>query len=280
MIYVVGAVAMDMIAIRDRFSRGTSNPAEIRLDVGGVGYRIYRGLATPQKRLITAVGRDYAGGPLERALAGDDRVFCRQTDAEHSAVYMAMMESGDLLLGASDMSVIRDGLDPELVLTSLGDLEADDILVLEANLSPRLVARLLEAHGDRVRIVFQAVSVEKAAEHSAVLRGLFLVSATEDEAGALLSGRDRSPADVRDWLSQQENRSLLVTRGARGASLHTTHQTFHARPPEVIAAGDTTGAGDRLLAHYINALSGGASEKEALAAAVDRTAGDIKEGRL
>ena len=111
MITVVGAVALDIIAVRDRFARGTSNPAEIRLEVGGVGYRIYRGLAAADKRFITAVGRDYTGGPLEEALGSDSRITYRLTDRDHSAVYMAMMESGELRLGASDMSVIRRGLD-------------------------------------------------------------------------------------------------------------------------------------------------------------------------
>ena len=47
MICVVGALAVDMLVRRDRFLRGTSNPAAIALEPGGVGYRIFAGLPVP-----------------------------------------------------------------------------------------------------------------------------------------------------------------------------------------------------------------------------------------
>ncbi len=44
MVTVVGAVAIDMIAVRERFLEGTSNPSDIRLGLGGVGWRSFSNL--------------------------------------------------------------------------------------------------------------------------------------------------------------------------------------------------------------------------------------------
>ena len=61
MVFVVGAVAIDLIAMRAKFLDGTSNPSDIRVGLGGVGYRIFSNLEVPRK-FITAL----AGDPISR----------------------------------------------------------------------------------------------------------------------------------------------------------------------------------------------------------------------
>ena len=57
MIVVVGAVSIDLIAVREKFLDGTSNPSDIRLGLGGVGWRIFSDLEAP-RRFVTALARD------------------------------------------------------------------------------------------------------------------------------------------------------------------------------------------------------------------------------
>jgi ATP-dependent Clp protease ATP-binding subunit ClpA len=57
MIMVVGAVGIDMVAMRERFLDGTSNPSDIRVGLGGVGYRIFSNLDAP-RRYVTALAAD------------------------------------------------------------------------------------------------------------------------------------------------------------------------------------------------------------------------------
>jgi len=57
MVFVVGAVAIDMVAVRERFLDGTSNPSDIRMGLGGVGYRVFSNLDCP-RRFITALAAD------------------------------------------------------------------------------------------------------------------------------------------------------------------------------------------------------------------------------
>ena len=81
MTVVVGAAAVDVVARRERFLAGTSNPAAIRWAAGGVGYRIWRRLPSPSScsrpwattRLATGWGKrigavraGQAAGPAAR----------------------------------------------------------------------------------------------------------------------------------------------------------------------------------------------------------------------
>ncbi|HUJ76496.1 MAG TPA: hypothetical protein VL359_16665, partial [bacterium] len=57
MVSVVGALAIDLVAVRERFLDGTSNPSDIRMGLGGVGYRVFSNLEVP-RQFITALGSD------------------------------------------------------------------------------------------------------------------------------------------------------------------------------------------------------------------------------
>ena len=57
MIYVAGAVCFDVIAERESYIPGTSNPARITARLGGVAYNIFSHLSEP-RRLVTALGDD------------------------------------------------------------------------------------------------------------------------------------------------------------------------------------------------------------------------------
>src|SRR5512137_2771234 len=70
MLVVVGAAAVDVVASRERFLGGTSNPADIRWEAGGVGCRIWRRLPAP-KLLLSAVGKDPAGRWLEERIRSE-----------------------------------------------------------------------------------------------------------------------------------------------------------------------------------------------------------------
>ncbi len=166
MIFVVGAVAIDMIAVREKFLEGTSNPSDIKLGLGGVGYRIFSNLDAP-RRFITALGVDPISQWARQALEADGDValqVVRGADAG-PPLYLALMEKGSLKVGASDFRIVEESLSADFVISRLGDPGQKDFLVLDANLSPRLLADLTRRYADRTRVVFEPVSVEKAVRH-------------------------------------------------------------------------------------------------------------------
>lgn len=294
---------MDLVARRGRFLRGTSNPAAIRWTAGGVGYRIWRRLPAP-RLLLSAVGDDPAGRWLEQAIGAEARRSRRQgrgagqrpasraellrLPRQATACYCALMQSGRLLYGAADMSVIERGLTLPRLGPHLPSLGAEDLLVLEANLAPGLVRALLARFAGRTRVVFEGVSVEKLRRHEPGLRGLYLLSVNREEAGALRTRVAPGTSGER-WIAQFLQKrgiaNLLVPRGAGGVRLHSlgpegrVHSARFA-PARVVRARDSTGAGDRLLAAVLARVGGGASIARAVPAAMREVEKALEEGTL
>jgi pseudouridine kinase len=259
MIKVVGAVAVDMVAVRDRFLDGTSNPSDIRFGLGGVGYRIFSNLETP-KLFITALADDPISRWAREALETDGDValqLVRSKDAR-PPLYLALMESGSLKVAASDFRIVEQSLSIDFVTKSIGEPGPDDYLVLDANLSPALLSRLIELYAGHTRLVFEPVSVEKAARHGDALRDIFLMTPTGEELASLCHG------DVGSYMKSRRIGAILETRGHEGAVLYSGGSRQEFPPATVVKAADTTGAGDLLLSQILTLLHGGTDLADAV----------------
>jgi len=264
MVFVVGAVAIDLIAVRERFLDGTSNPSDIRMGLGGVGFRIFSGVEAP-RRLVTALASDPISRWAREALEADGDVAIQEVKGREAGppLYLALMESGSLKVAASDFRIVEQSLTEDFVVRAVGDAGEKDFLVLDANLAPRLLARLVARYAGKTRVVFEPVSVEKARRHLAALRHLFLTTPTTEELESLC------PGDLFAFMGERSIDAVLLTRGAAGTRLfHRGTETDFA-PRFVVRARDTTGAGDQLLALVVSYLHEGRDLANAVRAAMD-----------
>jgi sugar/nucleoside kinase (ribokinase family) len=268
MVWVVGAVGIDMIAMREKFLDGTSNPSDIRFGLGGVGHRIFTNLDVP-KRFVTALGTDPISRWAREILEEDGNAAIQEVKGRDAGppLYLALMESGNLKVAASDFRIVEQALSAEYVERIVGDPGPDDFLVLDANLSPALIGGLLRLHARRTRVVFEPVSVEKALRHADALRDLFLLTPTAEEADALSAG------DALPYMAERNIHAMLVTRGSQGATLFLEGRGLDFAATAVVEARDTTGAGDLLLALLVSRLHRG----EEMAGAVRSAMSDVEE---
>ncbi len=260
MIQVVGAVGIDMIAMRERFLDGTSNPSDIRMGLGGVGYRIFSNLDAP-RRFITALAADPISRWARQALESDGSVVIQEVGNRDASppLYLALMESGSLKVAASDFRIVEQALSADFVERSLGEPGPSDFLVLDANLSVGLLARLVERYARATRVVVEPVSVEKSGRHARSLHDLFLLTPTEEELDAL------QVRDIPQFMADRRIETIVVTRGEKGLSLYRAgapREDFN--PGTRVEARDTTGAGDFLLSALLSALHRGAEMREAV----------------
>ena len=172
--------------------------------------------------------------------------------------------AGSLKVAASDFRIVEQALTPEFVAGAIGEPDAGDFLVLDANLSPRLLAGLVERYAGRMRVVFEPVSVEKSRRHLPALRRLFLMTPTTEEMDAFDAG------DPLRFIEERDITHLLVTRGPAGVRLYSDGRCTDLAPRVVVTARDSTGAGDQLLAFLLSALHEGASMPDAVRTAMDR----------
>jgi sugar/nucleoside kinase (ribokinase family) len=272
MVFVVGAVAIDLVAVRERFLDGTSNPSDIRMGLGGVGFRIFSSLEAP-RRFVTALASDPISRWAREALESEGDVTIQEVRGREAGppLYLALMESGSLKVGASDFRILEQSLTEDFVVRAVGEPGEKDFLVLDANLSPRLLARLVARYAARTRVVFEPVSVEKAQRHLAALRHLSLTTPTSEELDSLCSG------DVPRFMSERSIGAVLVTRGEAGARLYHAGTVTDFAPRIVVKAKDTTGAGDLLLALLVSFLHEGRDLPDAVRAAMDGVEQRLRE---
>jgi len=281
MVVVVGAVSIDLVAVREKFLDGTSNPSDIRMGLGGVGWRVFSSLEAP-KLFITALARDPISRFAREAMGEEGQVAVQEIGDKEARppLYLALMEAGSLKVGASDFRIVERGLDLAFVRRRIGRLSAGDFLVLDANLAPPLIASLVDTYAGATRVVFEPVSVEKAARHAAALHDLFLMSPTVEEMDAIAPGGEEA---IASFMKGRRIANILVTRGRSGTSLYCAPDAGTAAredfaPTSVVVAGDTTGAGDLLLAHLLSCLHRGTPMREAVRSAMDGVETCLREG--
>ena len=273
MVFVVGAVGIDVVAVRERFLDGTSNPSDIRGGLGGVGYRIFSNLDTP-RRFLTALAADPVSRWAREALEADGDVVIQEVGGRDARppLHLAVMESGGLKLAASDFRIVEPGLTLPFVQRAIGTPLADDFLVMDANLSPSLLAGLIDRYAGKMRVVFAPASGEEARRHREALRGIFLMTLAAGELESLTGG------DPRQFMTDRSIPHIVATRGEAGVRLYGADAVTDLAPRKVIRAPDTTGAGDFLLACLLSSLSSGRDMPAAVRAAMDRVEQRLQSG--
>lgn len=262
-VVVVGGTNMDVVARTSApLVAATSNPGHTRLSPGGVGRNIAAclGLLGAPVRLVSAVGNDAFGEEALRVTAacGVDIGAVRRVPGS-TGTYTALLDDrGELVAAVSDMAAI-DGLE-------LDTLHVSDaaLVVVDGNLPHAQVARVVAAaEAAGALLVFEPVSVAKAARLAELVRDLFLVTPNTDELAAL-TGRPTSDwrASVDDlhdrgvehvWLRVGADGSWMCSSGQEPAHLR-------AVPATVV---DVTGAGDAMLAAWIATWLRGATPFDA-----------------
>ncbi len=235
---------------------GSSNPAHLTRDPGGVACNVARNLARMGVEVVlcSIVGHDEAAGSLRSTLAGegiDDAGLVVDPD-RCTAGYLAVLDpDGSLVIGMADMG-IYDTVNAEWVETAVARAAGADLWVVDANLPGPILEAL--AHLAPVPVLADPVSVAKAIRLRPILPRLHGVFPDAPEAAVLADGDPGDPFANATAIAVAGVEHVVVSLGSRGAHLHTSEvaETRPAATPDRVV--DVTGAGDALLAGYAYAL--------------------------
>jgi sugar/nucleoside kinase (ribokinase family) len=240
--------------------------------VGGVGYNVFRALGATPCRLVTAIG----DGPFSRhaqpALdAFSPKILLRPMPGHDVGLYLAFMEQGRLLYGATDASTFETAMDEPFLDLALADVSPGDIVVADGNLLPGPLAHLIRALREREAwLVFETVSVDKSIRARSSLRDVFLATPTVSELAALIDLSDPSTAEVTGWMGERRIEHLVITLGNAGLRWVHGDRSVSLAPSRELDVADTTGAGDTLLGALLAGLHGW----------LDRTPKDLSDDEL
>lgn len=235
-----------------------SNPGRMHLSMGGVMRNILENLArlgVPVK-LASVVGEDGYGRMLREGCQnlGMDTEYLVSLPGEHSSCYVSILDgSGDMLIAMSDMHIIKQ-LNEDFVRGCLPMLNAAELVVCDANLSPAALSYLAE-HCARP-LYLDPVSTRWAEAVRPVLGRFDTVKPNllEMEVLAGMPIRSRSDLDAAcDRVLALGVRQVFVSLGANGVWYKGPGGALHGAAHGFDKLVNATGAGDATMAGIVYA---------------------------
>ncbi|MFW6284773.1 MAG: PfkB family carbohydrate kinase [Bacillota bacterium] len=255
-IAVVGSANLDISIRSDQEVRfKDSNPGTITMHPGGVGRNIAENLARLQEdvHLFTLLGDEpnatYLKTLSEAAGVTVHDLGGKEAKGNRYAAFFDKQE--DMMLGVADTKGIET-----LSAQMFGEKERTfiknaDMLVLETNLSPALIAHLVTLND---RVVMDCVSTAKAERVMGVLQNLHTLSMNRMEARALMKSEAAPSIEmIGDFFAQRGVKDVLITDGEKGAWAYRDGTSTH-HPPFKVAIKSASGAGDAFVAGYAHGL--------------------------
>ena len=191
--------------------------------------------------------RDHVTGGVEITMAGTDHTFDIRPDQAYDHINYTPLNE---FVHAQDFSLIYHG---SLIARNTVSRETLEHLINEIRIPVFVDVNLRDPWWD-------------AATVADLLQRARWVKLNHEELAVLVPTTHNTEADLKraadEALSRFELDALVVTRGADGAFIATSHETAGGKPPPVDKLVDTVGAGDAFCAVTIFGLHQGWSATE------------------
>lgn len=278
MVCIGGALVDELFHCQGPIIHGTSNPAVLERQVGGVMCNVAHHLALlgVPVRMVTATGRDADGDWLLTSCraVGIDMPDTLRVDAP-TGRYTALIGPDGSLFAAACADSCMDHLDAEWLAAHQQALSGASLLLADTNLPASTLAWLIAYAAEKdVPLIIEPVSVAKAAKLRTLdLHGLFMVTPNEDELPFLCRTDHPEAASAAAELLARGAARVWLRKGKAGTDLFTRAGTLSRSAPRVPVM-DATGAGDAALAGWVASWWNGGDEEACLRAA-ERLAGEV-----
>ena len=253
---VIGGANIDIHGKSNRkLRRKDSNPGVVHTSAGGVARNVAENLARlgADSRLISAVGNDQHGQMLMRLSrdAGIDMQYIHEIAGAPTSTYLSVIDdSGDMLVGINDMSII-ERLTVELLKPQQAMLSESTLIIVDANLPDDTLAWLTRTFATGT-IFADTVSTAKASRLRPHLSSIHTLKTGTIEVEALTgmgAQTEAQLAELAGWLHEQGVKRVYVTRGSQGVFYSTGNaQGFKNLSDTNREVHNAGGAGDAFLA--------------------------------
>ena len=251
---VIGAANIDIITkSKAGIIHGDSNPAEVKLTAGGVARNIAAMLARhgEQVDLITAIGNDPLGVLLRESCAeiGINTENWIVKSNTSTGVYLAALENDGEIYAAFNAMTAPESIKTAEITKHKGSILDADLLILDLNLTEKILALALELREGRP-VMVDTVSVTKVPRIENFLEKIDVLKLNRLEAerltGFTLDIKERVKQAGYNLVSRGVKR-VFITLGMAGVCAVDSNTAIFV-PAIPIAVKDVTGAGDAFSA--------------------------------
>jgi pseudouridine kinase len=270
-VLVVGAMAVDAKGQPSQtLVPGRSVPGAVHFAIGGTGRNIAETLARlgVQTTLLSAVGDDRLGRSLVESTArsGVDLTYVVTSTRHRTAGYMAILDPNGALAYAIDNMAVMEEITPGLVYRHRRLIRDADMIVLDANLSPRTISSIMDlAKKYACPVCVDPTSAVLAPRFVPHLADILLMTPNASEAEAL-TGLDLGQTDAHSLAAALVGSGVeiaIITLAELGLYYVTSDESGRvpALRRDIV---DLTGAGAALTGGVIFGLLNGFDVGEAM----------------
>ena len=258
-VVVIGAASIDTKGrIQTELLPGTSTPGQIRVSVGGVARNVAENLARLgiDTALLSVVGDDTSGKRiLQRTQEGgvNTEHVIVQAQSRSSAYLAVLDEEGNPFVSVDDMEAVK-AITPRYIYARRGLIGQADMVVFDANLSPRTIDSIMSlARKHDIPVCADPTSATLAPRLKPYLSQLYLITPNAAEAEALCGRKaeKRHQAERAVKALVREGVEIaIVTLAELGVCYATSESSGHTGVVKTDVV-DFTGGGDALTAAVI-----------------------------
>ena len=254
-ITVIGAANIDIITkSKGKIIPGDSNPADVSLAAGGVARNIAAMLTLNDQKVnfIAAVGND----PLGSLLRKNCRDLGMNTDSwiiksnASTGVYLAALKNDGEMYVAFNATAAPESIRTADIMKYKELIKETDLLVLDLNLTEKILGTILTLRGDRP-VIIDAVSVAKVKRIENLLEKVDILKMNRLEAecltGITLETKERVKQACYNLINRGVNR-VFITLGMAGVCVADKNYKAIFVPAIPLVVRDVTGAGDAFTA--------------------------------
>jgi pseudouridine kinase len=251
---VVGAANIDIITkSKAKIVPEDSNPSDVKLTAGGVGRNIASAIAKQgaEVTLITAVGSDPLGALLKDScdeLGINTEPWIIKENIS-TGVYLATLESDGELYAAFNAMNAPESITRSDITKQKSHIMDADLLVLDLNLTEKILELCLELRGDEP-VMVDVVSAPKVHRIATMLDKVDILKLNRLEAeeltGISLDTKERVKQAGFSLVKKGVGR-VFITLGMAGVFACDKQNAIFV-PAIPVAIKDVTGAGDAFAA--------------------------------
>ena len=270
-LFVIGGANVDLYGQIDAKNGVSedSNPGSVTIHAGGVGRNIAENLGYlgANVEFIGHFGGDNFAITLNQSLqkAGVSTAFSYKNADQNSDFYIAIQnQKGELISAVNDMYLIENL--PTSFLKNqenIKKIENADMVVLDGNLSEKMLTNIFRVYGKNSVIAVDSVSTAKAKRLIPHLAKIDYLKCNKAEANMLISENENlNLQQITERLIKLGVGTAIISDSLAGFGVATDYK-FHHFSAKDIESSNSSGAGDALFSGFLYAICKGRTPFEA-----------------
>ncbi len=256
-ICIGSALVDELFFCKEPVIAGTSNPANLSRNIGGVLSNVafhlsYLGI---EVQYVTVIGNDAEASWIKNGLqkVGIDTNGLLEVN-DNTGKYVSFLNPDGSLHAAACVDICEKYLIPEVLEEKKSLFKKAELIITDTNISVASLQWVIDfSRESQIPLIIEPVSVAKARKLAQLdLSGVFMITPNQDELQSVANDTGSDEQIMSEKILNSKIKNIWVRKGSEGSVLYNNNGQTKVKAPSIDIV-DSTGAGDAALAGWVAA---------------------------